>query len=57
MRINWTKGLKHKEQTEVENIYQNNLKIYVMKRVLVHNRLFQGLHNKTMLLRGGIEGC
>ena len=49
------KRLKHKEQTRVENIYQNNLKIYVMKRVLSHNKLFQGLHNKMVLLRRGIE--
>ena len=28
-----------------------------MKRVLVHNRLFQGLHDKMLLLRGGIKCC
>ena len=49
--------VKHKEQTGLENIYQGNLKIYVMKMVSVHNRLFQGLHNKTSLLRRGIKRC
>ena len=57
MRISWIKGLKHKEQTSVVNIYQNNLKIDVMKMVLVHNRLFQGLYEKMLLVRGGIECC
>ena len=41
----------------MENIYKNNLDIYVMKMVLVDNGLFLGLHNKMVLLRGGVECC